>query len=146
MTAPPAHASSSRVQPLIALAHLVVAAAAVGVVLVLLYAGTRPNAELEGGYAVVGGMLVLPVLTFAAAAVACAVARSKAPRRSLRLSIALACVELVTAILLAWAAWVAVASYGEFAPWRSPVVVPALLLGAAGTAALAQARRAPRQP
>jgi hypothetical protein len=114
-------------------------------VLVLIYAGTRPGAELEGGYAVAGGMLALPVLAFGGAAVACAAAPSKTLRRSLRFSIALVCLELAAAMLLAWAAWVAMASYGEFAPWRSPVVVPALLLGAAGTAALIQARRAIRQ-
>ncbi|GAB3060314.1 hypothetical protein GCM10027053_23140 [Intrasporangium mesophilum] len=136
--------TSPRVQPLLAVAHLVIAGAGLVVVLVLVYAGTRPTAELGGVYAVIGGALALPVLAFAAAAVACAATRSSSPRRSSRLSVALGCAELVTALLLAWAAWVAVASYGEFAPWRSPVLAPALLLGAAGTAAVVQARRALR--
>lgn len=133
------------VQPLFALMHLVVAVAALAVVLVLIYTGTRPNAELGAGFAVAGGLLAFPAVAFAGAAVACAGLRSKCPRRSMVLSLVLGWVELATALLLAWAAGVAVASYGEFAPWRSPVAIPALLVGTIGTAVVILTGRALRQ-
>ncbi len=124
--------------PLVALAlgHLFVAAAWLALACLLVFIGTRPNAELEGVYAMFGVLLAVPGAAFAIGSVACSVALVDHPRRAARLSLALGSVEVLAAALLAWGVVVAVASYDEFAPWRSPLIVPGLLLAGIGIPAI----------
>ncbi|WP_323095571.1 hypothetical protein [Intrasporangium sp. YIM S08009] len=110
-------------------------------VVVLVVAGTRPNAELEALYAFFGLVLAVPVLAFTVAAVGCLRWGRTAPRRAARASFALGVVELVLAAALLWGVVVAVQGYGEFAPWRSPLLLPALVVAGIGGGAVVGAAR-----
>ncbi len=48
----------------LAVGHLLIAAAAMAMVVVMLYAGTRPNAELEGILVLIGLVLAIPTAVF----------------------------------------------------------------------------------
>ena len=137
-------ASAPPASPVLALGHLVVATAGVVTVVVLAVAGTRPNAELEALYAFFGLVLAVPVLAFAGAAAACLRWGRTAPRRATRVSLALGVVELVLAGALLGGIVVAVQGYGELAPGRSPLLLPALVVAGIGAAAVVGAARAIR--
>ena len=92
-------------------------------------------------HVVVAAAGVVTVLAFAIAAVACLRLRRTASRRAARLSLVLGVVELVLAVALLWGVVVAVQGYGEPAPWRSPLLLPALVVAGIGTAAVVDAAR-----
>ncbi len=141
MASPAQSPSAPAASPVLALGHVVVAVAAVVTVVVLVVAGTRPNAGLEALYAFFGLVLAVPVLAFTVAAFACLRWGRTAPRRAVRVSLALGVVELVLAGALLWGVAVAVQDYGEFAPWRSPLLLPALVVAGIGGAAVVDAAR-----
>lgn len=140
-TSPAPAAPVSPLVPVLALAHVVLAAAGVVAVVVLVVAGTRPNAELEALYTFFGLVLAVPVLAFTVAAAACLRWVRTAPRRAARVSLALGVVELALAGALLWGVVVAVQGYGEPAPWRSPLLLPALVVAVVGGAAVVEAVR-----
>jgi predicted MFS family arabinose efflux permease len=130
--------------PAIVLAHLVVAFVWLAFAGLFVFVGTRPNAELEGLLAMVGVVLAVPGAAFAVGAVACSLAGARHPRRAVRLSLALGVVEIVAAVLLGWEAVSATTTSGSFAPWRSPLAAPALLLAGLGVTAVVRDARALR--
>lgn len=140
-TSPAPAAPVSPLVPVLALAHVVLAAAGVVAVVVLVVAGTRPDAELEALYTFFGLVLAVPVLAFTVAAAACLRWVRTAPRRAARVSLALGVVELALAGALLWGVVVAVQGYGEPAPWRSPLLLPALVVAVVGGAAVVEAVR-----
>ena len=120
--------------------HLLVGLATVVLGVVLVVTSRSPRAELETALFAPGLVLVVVGLVFAYAAVRSARA---APPSALR--VALGMVEIVTGAAMFAAMAVAVSGYGAFAPWRSPLLVPSLLLitlGVWATLRALDARRA----
>jgi drug/metabolite transporter (DMT)-like permease len=128
-TSPPRAATRT----VISCGHLLVGASALVFAGVMIVAGRDPEAEL-------GGVLVGPGLILAVAAVlfmfaAVLVLRAGRTRRS-SLSIVLSIVELLAGAAMVAGVAVAVQGYGAFEPWRSPILLPAVLLVALGLAGL----------
>ncbi|GAA5016606.1 hypothetical protein GCM10023258_02280 [Terrabacter aeriphilus] len=131
--APPVSSTGARV---IAVGHVVIALAALATGLVLVVAGTRPDAGLGGVAAVPGLALVVVSLVLAIAAARVLRDTSHDARRAASGSRRIGVAEVVAGLLCAVAAGVALASYPQFTPWRSPTFWPALVLLALGVAAL----------
>lgn len=105
---------------------------------VLISAGTRPDAGL-GAVAVLPGVLLgLAALAFTGAAVRAL--RHGRSRRSSADRRVLALVEIAAGTALAAAVAVALPGYGAFEPWRSPLLLPSVVLLVLGLAGLAAAR------
>ena len=134
--------SSHRVEVDVALGlgHLVVGAAAIVLGGVCVVTASSPGAELEGVLLVPGLLLIASGLAFGYAAL-----RSLRSAPGSVLPLVLALVELVTGAAMIAGVAVAVRSYGAFEPWRSPLLVPSLLLialGLSGALRALDARRA----
>ena len=106
----------------LALGHLFVSAAAVIMVVVMVVAGTRPEAELEGLYLLFGLVLAIPTAAFTFAAVRCVWLNFREPPEALGWSAVLGATE--AALGGAFAAAVAVSG----APMSSPLILPAVIL------------------
>ena len=119
----------------ISLGHLLVGGVALVSSGVMMFAGRAPNAGLGGVFVGVGLLLALAAALFTYVAVL--VLRRGPDARSARLSLALSAVELVAGAAMAAAMGLAVQGYGAFEPWRSPLLLPAVLLAALGFAGLA---------
>ena len=119
---------------LINLGHLLVGGAALLLAGVMIVAGRAPNAELEGVLLAWGLLLALVAMGFTCTAI---VVLRRAPEGGVdRLSLTLSIVELVVGAAAAAALAVAVQGYGAFEPWRSPLLLPSVLLIALGLAGL----------
>lgn len=114
------------------LAHLLVGAATVVFGGILLFTSKAPGAELETVLLVPGLLLALAGLAFCFAAVR-AVGEARQGHAG-PLSSALSVIELVAGVAMFGGVAVAVQSYGVFEPWRSPLLVPAVVLTALGLA------------
>lgn len=114
--------------------HLLVGVAALVFAVVLIVAGRSPNAELEGAFLGLGLALALVAAVFAGTAVR-ALQRTQDGRGG-ALSLVLSIVELVVGAATSAGLVVAVQGYGVFEPWRSPLLVPSVLLVALGLAGL----------
>ncbi|KRF42656.1 hypothetical protein ASH01_17775 [Terrabacter sp. Soil811] len=129
----------------IAVGHVVVATAALGTGIVLVVAGTRSGAELETLYTPIGVAVCGVALVFGAVAVNVVRSTPHHPHRAAGLSRALGLLEVLAGLVCAVSAAVAVASYPQFTPWRSPALLPALVLVALGVTAVIQSSRVRRQ-
>ncbi len=106
----------------LAVGHVCVAVAAIIMVAVLLYAGTRPNAGFEGLYALFAVVLAIPTALFAVAAVRGVHLTFREPPEGVVGSAVLGATE--GALGVAFAAGVAVSG----APASSPLILPAVIL------------------
>ncbi len=106
----------------LAVAHLVVSAAAIIMVALMLFAGSQPNAELEGLFLVAGLVLAIPTAAFTAAAMHCARLCFRDPPEGLTWSALLGGTEAVLGV--AFVGGIALSS----APTSSPLVVPTVIL------------------
>lgn len=116
------------------LGHLLVGGAALGFAGVMIVAGRAPNAELDGVLLGLGLLLALAATVFTCTALL--VLRRAHEGRGGVLSLILSIVELVVGAAMAAAVAVAVQGYGAFEPWRSPLLLPSVLLVALGVAGL----------
>lgn len=105
-----------------AVGHVCVAVAAIVMVAVLGYAGTRPNAGFEGLFALFGVVLAIPTALFAVAALHCVRLSFREPPEGVTGSAVLGATE--GALGVAFAAGVAVSG----APGSSPLILPAAIL------------------
>ncbi|XGX79792.1 hypothetical protein LQK93_02608 [Terrabacter sp. BE26] len=119
----------------ISLGHVLVGGAALVFAGVMIFAGRAPDAGLGGVFVGLGLLLALAAGLFTYAAVL--VLRRAHHGRGGQLSLTLSLVELVAGAAMAAAMGVAVQGYGAFEPWRSPLLVPSVLLVALGLAGLA---------
>ncbi|KRE53836.1 hypothetical protein [Phycicoccus sp. Soil748] len=110
--------------------HLVVGAAALVFAGSMIITARGPGAELGGVFLVPGIVLALAAAAFTAAALR-VVARPQAGRAG-PLSLILSTIELVAGTATTVGLVVATTSYGEIAPWRSPLLLPSVLLLALG--------------
>jgi hypothetical protein len=127
---------------MIRLGHVLVGAAALVSSGVMMVAGLAPFAGLGGVFATLGLLLASAAAPFTYVAVL-GLRRGRDGRGGL-LSLGLGAVELLAGAALAAAVSVAVHGYGAFEPWRSPLLLPAVLLvtlGSAGCALEAVRRR-----
>ena len=120
---------------LINLGHVLVGGAALVFAGVLLAASQAPNAELDAVFVGSGLLLALAAVGFTCTAIV-ALRRARDGHGGL-LSLILSVVELAVGAALAAATAVAVQGYGDFEPWRSPLLLPSALLLALGVAGLA---------
>lgn len=127
---PPRGAGPARIN----LGHLLVGGAALGFAGVMIVAGRAPNAELDGVLLGLGLLLALASTVFTCTALL--VLRRAHEGRGGVLSLILSIVELVVGAAMAAAVAVAVQGYGAFEPWRSPLLLPSVLLVALGVAGL----------
>ena len=111
--------------------HLAVGAATAVLGIVFVVTSRSPGAELETVLLVPGLLLVVLGAAFAYAAL-----RGLRSARAGALPLALGVIELVTGAGLFAGAAVAINGYGAFEPWRSPLLLPSLLLIALGLWAL----------
>ncbi|MGO4340176.1 hypothetical protein [Pedococcus sp. 2YAF34] len=109
--------------------HLVVGAAALVFAGSMIITARGPRAELGGAFLVPGIVLALAAAAFTAAALR-VVARPRAGRAGPLL--VLSTIELVAGTATTVGLVVATTSYGEIAPWRSPLLLPSVLLLALG--------------
>ncbi|MFM6848949.1 MAG: hypothetical protein ACKOVB_07570 [Terrabacter sp.] len=119
--------------------HLTVGAATVVLGLIFVVTSRSPGAELETVLLVPGLVLVALGVAFSYAAL-----RSLRSSRPGALPLLLSVVEIVTGSVMFAAMAVAVRGYGAFQPWRSPLLVPSLLLIALGVWAAIRALEARR--
>lgn len=119
---------------MINLGHLLVGGAALVFAGVMIVAGRGPNAELDGVLLGLGLLLALAATVFTCTALL--VLRRAHDGRGGVLSLILSIVELVVGAAMAAAVAVAVQGYGAFEPWRSPLLLPSVLLVALGVAGL----------
>jgi hypothetical protein len=119
----------------IGLGHVLVGGAAVLLSGVMMLAGRSPNAGLGGVFVGLGLLLALAAALFTYVAVL--VLGRAQDERGRRLSLALSVVELVIGAAMAAAVGLAVQGYGVFEPWRSPLLLPTVLLVALGAAGVA---------
>lgn len=119
---------------MINLGHLLVGGAALVFAGVMIVAGRAPNAELDGVLLGLGQLLALAATVFTCTALL-ALRRAHDGRGGV-LSLILSIVELVVGAAMAAAVAVAVQGYGAFEPWRSPLLLPSVLLVALGVAGL----------
>lgn len=112
----------------VSIGHLLVGGAALAFAAVLIAASGAPNAELDGVLIVPGLLLAVTAVAFTCAALL--ILRGARHGRGGSLSLILSVVELAAGGALAWGLVVAVQGYGDFEPWRSPLLLPtAALLG-----------------
>jgi hypothetical protein len=127
--------------------HLLVGACALVFAGVMIVAGRDPEAGLGGVFLGLGMILAVAAALFTFAAVQ--VLRA-GPTRHSSLSLVLSIVELLAGAAMVAGVAVAVQGYGAFEPWRSPILLPAVLLVALGLAGLrlgmVDDRRAGPQP
>ena len=112
------------------LAHVLVGVAAVIFGGVLVVASRAPGAELETVLFGPGLLLAAVGLAFGYAAVHTLRAARNGHADSL--SLPLSVIELAVGVALAAGVVAAVRSYGVFEPWRSPLLVPSIVLTALG--------------
>ena len=112
--------------------HLLVGGSALVFAGVMIVAGRDPEAGLGGVLLGLGLILALAAALFTAAAVL--VLRAGSTRRPL--SLVLSIVELLAGATMVAGAAVAVQGYGAFEPWRSPSLLPSVLLVALGLSGL----------
>ena len=122
--------------------HLLVGGSALVFAGVMIVAGRDPEAGLGGVFLGLGMILAVAAALFTFAAVH--VLRA-GPTRHGSLSLALSIVELLAGAALVVGVAVAVQGYGAFEPWRSPILLPAVLLVALGLAGLRLGMRDVRQ-
>lgn len=122
--------------------HLLVGGSALVFAGVMIVAGRDPEAGLGGVLLGLGLILAVAAALFTFAAVL--VLRAGLNRRG-SLSLVLSIVELLTGAAMAAGVAVAVQGYGAFEPWRSPILLPAVLLVALGLAGLRLGMRDDRQ-
>jgi drug/metabolite transporter (DMT)-like permease len=118
---------------MISRSHLLVGGAALAFAGVMIAAGLARNAELGGVLGPLGLLLALAAAVFTATAFV-ALRRAQHGRDG-SLSLILGIVELVVGVAMAVGVVVAVQGYGAFAPWRSPLLLPSVLLVGLGLAA-----------
>ena len=106
----------------LAVGHLFVSAAAISFVVVMVVAGTRPEAELEGLYLLFGLVLAIPTAIFTGVAVRCVRLSFRGPPEGFASSAALGATEAALGVALA--AGVVVSG----APMSSPLILPAVIL------------------
>ncbi len=121
----------------IGLGHLLLGGAALVFGGVLVATALSPSAELEGALIAPGLLLVLAGAVFTG--VAATVLRDSRRDVGGYRSGALGVVEIVVGVGLAAATAVAVRGYGAFEPWRSPLLLPTVLVLTLGTAAVSRA-------
>ncbi len=114
---------------IVSLGHLLVGGAALVFAGVMIVAGSDSGAELGAVLLPLGLLLSLAAGVFTYAA---AMTRRRTARDRHGLSLSLSIVELLAGAALASGAVVAVQSYGD--PWRSPLLLPSVLLLALGVA------------
>lgn len=102
--------------------HVCVSVAAITMVVVMVCARTRPNAELEGLFLMFGLVLAIPTAAFTFAAVRTVRSSFKEPPEGSGCAAALGATE--AALGLAFVAGVAVSG----APGNSPLIRPAVIL------------------
>ena len=113
--------------------HLLVGGSALVFAGVMILAGRDPEAGLGGVLLGLGLILAVAAALFTLAAVL--VLRAGPTRRS-PLSLVLSIVELLAGATMVAGVAVAVQGYGAFEPWRSPILLPSVLLVAIGLAGL----------
>ncbi|GAA2020296.1 hypothetical protein GCM10009740_05840 [Terrabacter terrae] len=118
----------------ISLGHVMVGGAALVLSGAMMIMGRAPNAGLGGVFLGLGLLLALAAVLFTYVAVL--VLRRAPEGRGGLLSLTLSVVELVAGAAMAAAMGVAVQGYGAFEPWRSPLLLPTVLLVALGLAGL----------
>lgn len=123
----------------LAIGHLCVAVAAIVMVVVMVVAGTRPEAELEGLYLLGGVVLALPTAAFTGAAVRCA-RSSFGDAEGAWWSAVVGVTEVASGA--AFAAGVAVSG----TPARSPCLLPALVLLTLGLATVGRTVASAHRP
>lgn len=138
----PDHRAPADNRVVLGVGHLIVGGAALIFGVVLMKAGSSPNAELGGVFLGIGLVVALLSLAFTCAAVA--VLRRALNGRAGSLSLVLVAVELVVGAAMFLGMVSAVQGYRAFEPWRSPLLLPSVVLLALGLAGLRtpmQARR-----
>lgn len=122
------------------LGHLVAGGAALVLAVVLIVAGSAPDAGLGAVALPVGLLLALAAGGFTYTA---AMLLRRAPEGGRGTSLILSSIEIVAGVAMAAGVVVAVRSYGD--PWRSPLVLPSALLLALGFAGVSLEVLARRQ-
>ena len=118
----------------VSLGHVLVGGAALVFSGVMVFGGREPDAGLGGVFVGLGLLLALAAALFTYVAVLGL--RRTHDGRGGPVSLALSVVELVAGAAMAAAMGVAVQGYGAFEPWRSPLLLPTVLLVALGLAGL----------
>jgi hypothetical protein len=113
--------------------HLLVGGSALVFAGTMIVAGRAPDAGLGGVFLGLGLILAMAAALFTFAAVL--VLRAE-PTRHSSPSLALSIVELLAGAAMLAGVAVAVQGYGAFEPWRSPILLPSVLLVALGLAGL----------
>jgi hypothetical protein len=124
--------SPNATRSIVRAAHLLVGAAIMAFAIVLIVAGRAPGSELDG---VLLGWGLMIALT-GAAVTAAAVLALRRGQDGGSLSLVLSIAEVVAGATLGVALAIAVQGYGAFEPWRSPLLLPAVLLLALGLTGL----------
>jgi len=119
---------------LVGLVHVLVGGAALVFAGVMIVAGRAPNAELGAVLLGLGLVLALAAVVFTGTAII--VLRRAQDGHGGLLSLILSIVELAVGVSMAVALTVAVQGYGAFEAWRSPLLLPSVLLVALGLAGL----------
>ncbi|MGO4601705.1 hypothetical protein [Terrabacter sp. 2YAF2] len=96
-------------------------------------AGRDPEAGLGGVLLGIGVILAVAAALFTWAAV---LVLTPGPARRSPLSLVLSIIELLAGATMVAGVAVAVQGYGAFEPWRSPILLPCVLLVALGLAGL----------
>ncbi|MEO7060455.1 MAG: hypothetical protein ABI083_12090 [Lapillicoccus sp.] len=142
MTPPP---SRPRAWSLLVLAvvHVVLAAAATAFVVALFVSGLQPNAELQGVLVVVGAVLALPTLAYLTLSVRCLVAVHRGTPRGVSLSFALAIIDALVGAAFVAALIYAVMQRDSLS--GSPLFfgLAPLMTGVVGLLVVTSLRRAP---
>jgi drug/metabolite transporter (DMT)-like permease len=116
---------------IVAIGHLLVGGAAFVFAGVMIVAGSDPGAELGGVLLPLGLMLALVAAAFSYTA---AMVLRRAPQDRYAPSVILSIVELLSGAALVAGVVVALQSHGEL--WRSPLLLPSVLVLALGLAGL----------
>jgi len=111
-------------------AHLLVGFTALGFGIVLVVAGRARDAELEG--VLIGPGVVLTVVALAFLAGGLRVLRRCGADQGAGMSRILSVLELIAGVALAGGVLSSVPGGENVSAWRSPVLVPSLVLGALG--------------
>lgn len=125
--------------PGVRLAHLVVSGSVVVLGLFFLRVGSSPQAELGSVLVNVGVVVVSVGLVLTALALVALVGSGWGGARLI--SLAFGVFEVLGGLVLMWAVAVALEGYGTFAPWRSPLLGPAIVLFVLGLTAVIRERR-----
>lgn len=119
----------------IRIGHVLMGGAALVFSGVMMFAGRAPNAGLGGVFVGLGLLLALAATLFTYVAVLLILQGHDG--RGGSLSLILSVVELLAGAAVAAGLGNAVQGYGSFEPWRSPLLLPTVLLVAFGLAGLA---------